>query len=71
MRKLMVPQQINGEEILKEEIVYDIDDFPYGFISDSEIVGWKHKRYLNVPCAFDIEATTIHDTNYVQGKTKK
>lgn len=70
MRKLKVPQQINGEEIFEEEIIYDIDDFPYGEIADSEIVGWKYKRYLNVPCAFDIEATTISDPHYVRGKTK-
>ena len=57
MRTLLVPT-INGEQ---KEIVYAQNEIPYHVLAMSESVR-KHKiSYLNIPCAFDIESTTIKE----------
>lgn len=59
----------NGEEKIVNETVYTYKDYPYHIVHDYDTCGYR-TTYVNVPCAFDIEVTTIPDPNYVQGKTK-
>lgn len=68
MRQLEVPI-ISKSQISSVETVYDIKDFPYQIVNDYPTVGYK-QDLINVPCAFDIEVTTISDPKYVKGKTK-
>ena len=47
--------------LYSKEKIYNIDDFPYP-VGEYDIVkkSGKHgKKYVNVPCAFDIESTTV------------
>lgn len=39
--------------------IYTIEDFPYEKIKDYDICENRNKRYVNIPCAFDIETTSI------------
>lgn len=48
---------INGKR--ENEIVYNIDDFPYTKYIKSQKVKRKNQEYYNIPAAFDIETTTI------------
>lgn len=52
---------INVETIegIKKEEVYSIDDFPYNELRFAPICTGKKGTYYNIPCAFDIESTTI------------
>ncbi len=57
-----VPQVVNGEEIIKQETVYDTALFPYSAVSlNYETVRKKGKNsvaYISIPATFDIESTT-------------
>lgn len=44
---------------IEREIVYNINDFPYTSFLDAEKVKKKQSYIYNIPCAFDIETTTI------------
>jgi hypothetical protein len=52
---------INVETIdgIKQEEVYTVDDFPYDKLRFAPICTSKKGNYYNIPCAFDIESTTI------------
>ena len=64
MHKLNVPVRILKEEKYQEEIVYDVDDFPYDrFRKAKKCKDKKHNTYYNLSCAFDIETTTITPNN--------
>lgn len=41
------------------EVTYSVENFPYQKLYDYEYVRKHSISYLNVPCAFDIETTTI------------
>lgn len=43
----------------QQEIVYDIDNFPYTKYAFEDCTMKKGVRYFNLSCAFDIESTTI------------
>lgn len=62
---------INVETIdgmVKEE-VYSVDDFPYDELRFAPICTGKKGNYYNIPCAFDIESTTIEPPyQYINGK---
>lgn len=62
MIKLHVPVMIDGIEQLHTETVYTIDDFPYDKFLGVDTVRGKHGSMLNIPSAFDIETTTVSDT---------
>ena len=49
-------QIING---IKEETIYNINDFPYNKILFSQTVRKNKIAYLNIPAAFDIETTNV------------
>lgn len=55
MKFLKVPT-IKGE---REEIVYNIDDFPYNTLIDLPICNKKKMSYYNISVSFDIETTSI------------
>lgn len=52
---------INVETIdgIRREEVYSVDDFPYEDLAFAPICTGKQRTYYNIPCAFDIESTTI------------
>ena len=52
----IVVETKNGE---KEEIVYNVKDFPYNSFLESKTVRKRKVEYLNIVSAFDIETTTI------------
>lgn len=56
-------------ELLRTEHVpiYNINDFPYDKAREraGTCSNGKGLTYINVPCAFDIEATTVEDTSFV------
>lgn len=57
-----VPQIVNGEEIIKQETVYDSTLYPYSALSlNCKTVRKKGKNslaYISIPATFDIESTT-------------
>lgn len=53
-------QTVNGKKV---ETVYDKDDFPYEKIRFYHKVRKGQRTYYNVPCAFDIETTSIYCDN--------
>ena len=53
---------IQGKEQIQTETVYNIEDFPYKKFLGIETVRGKHGSMLNIPAAFDIETTTVSDT---------
>lgn len=55
---------IQGKEQIQTETVYNIEDFPYKKFLGIETVRGKHGSMLNIPAAFDIETTTVSDTQY-------
>ena len=59
MRKIPV-ETING---VVEEIVYDSKENFYGDYLYADVVRKNRIKYLNVPCAFDIETTNIVNRN--------
>lgn len=63
---LQVPTT-NGK---RNEIVYNINDFPYRKLFDLPTVR-KKITYYNVSCAFDIETTTIESEKNAKGKYLK
>lgn len=46
-----------------EEVIYNIDDFPYEKYTFMQSSGYR-KTYINLPATFDIEATTIKDREF-------
>ena len=42
-----------------KEVVWSVHDFPYERFAMEEIINKKRTSYYNIPCAFDIESTTI------------
>ena len=44
---------------IKEEVVYNIDDFPYHSLTDLPICKKKKNAYYNISASFDIETTSI------------
>lgn len=64
MIKIPVPVMIQGKEQIQTETVYNIEDFPYKKFLGIETVRGKHGSMLNIPAAFDIETTTVSDTQY-------
>lgn len=59
MQKLFVPIVKNGKEEVKEEIVYNYNDFPYEKFRAAETVRKNKTTYLCLTATFDIEVTTI------------
>jgi hypothetical protein len=62
---------INVETIdgVKKEEVYSVDDFPYEELRFAPLCTSKKGNYYNIPCAFDIESTTIEPPyQYINGK---
>ena len=62
---------INVETIegIKKEEVYNVHDFPYNDLRFAPICTGKQRTYYNIPCAFDIESTTIEPPySYINGK---
>lgn len=55
MEKITVPTTKG----MQEEIVYNIKDFPYTKQLGTTTYRKGNKAFINVPCAFDIETTTI------------
>lgn len=50
-------ETINGQV---KEIVYNVNDFPYeNFKTSKKVKNKKGISYYNIPCAFDIESTTL------------
>lgn len=49
-------------EGIKEEIVYELSDFPYEEVNNIPIVSRNTTDYLNVAASFDIETTNDPDT---------
>lgn len=57
MRKIKI---LRSDDVENEEIIYNVNDFPYSFLSDVKTVKSRQGyKILNIPCAFDIETTTI------------
>lgn len=63
MYEINVPVMIDGKENVSRETVYEYDDFPW---KNFEIIRTVKSRgnknapvYYNIPCAFDIETTTM------------
>lgn len=58
---MIILRYINVETIegVKKEEVYTVDDFPYDELRFAPICTGKKGTYYNIPCAFDIESTTI------------
>lgn len=55
MKNLNVPTSRG----VKEEVVYNIDDFPYHRLNELPLCKRKKMKYYNISAAFDIETTTI------------
>lgn len=66
MFTLIVPT-IEGD---KQEIVYNIDDFPYTDLQFAPTCNGKKATYYNISSAFDIETTSI-EPPYTMNKGKK
>lgn len=62
MRNLTINFYNKEKEITHSEdvVIYNIDDFPY-YSFRYQVVSKRDKQYINLPCAFDIETTTIED----------
>lgn len=71
MKYISVPTLVNGKEVVKKEVVYNVNDFPYELLNTLPTVRKSGKsEYYNISCAFDIEATTIEPPKDSDGKYK-
>lgn len=66
---------ISSSERTESVVIYNVYDFPYEEMkSRIEVASTRRRTYLNIPCAFDIETSTVEDVSkrtYVNGKVKK
>lgn len=61
--KLIDVEQKDGT--VSTEVIYNVHDYPYSKYAFAETCRGKHKTYLNISAAFDIETTSIDcDTPY-------
>ena len=60
--------KVDTIEGVKEEIVYNIYDFPYVKYRKAKLASKRFKTYYNIPATFDIETTTIDGDKNSKGE---
>lgn len=65
MRKLLV-DTIQGK---KEETVFNLNDFPFEHLTKCDLCKkGSHRKYYNIPSAFDIETTNVDGVKNAKGE---